>query len=146
MTAIVLNTLNGAVTEYSNFDFDSITPSHAGATSGLYVLGGDTDAGAKIVARVVTPKKEWGSPMKKFVDLIKLGLKGTGNLTALVLGEKTAYQYNFPVKSGGESRAKPGRGIRENYLAFGVTNPAGQDFQIDRIEALLGQSNTRSTQ
>jgi hypothetical protein len=43
------------------------------------------------------------------------------------------------------SRAKPGRGIRENYLAFGLTKTDGLDFQLDRIEVEVNQSTQRRT-
>ncbi len=143
---IVLNTLNGAVTEYSGFDFHAITPTHAGSALGLYALGGDTDAGVPVVATIATGKTNWKSALKKYVDVIFFAVKSRGTLRAQVLGEQTTHQYNLPVKAGGESRCTPGRGIRENYLAFGLTNPGGQDFQLDRIEVRLGASDTRRTQ
>ena len=53
MTAIVMNTLTGAVSEH-NLDFNSMTQAHAANASGLYTLGGDTDNGVSIVAEIVT--------------------------------------------------------------------------------------------
>ena len=58
-------------------------------------------------------------------------------------GENATYTYAFNVKANGESRAKPGRGIRENYLAFGYINTDGAAFQLDRIEVNLAESTTR---
>ena len=146
MNTIVLNLKNGAVTEYGGFDFHSVTPTHAGSSLGLFELGGNTDAGAPIVATVTTGKTNWGSALKKYVGILFVAVKSTGTLRALIVGEQTSYGYNFPVGRDGESRCKPGRGIRENYLAFGFTNPAGQDFQIDRMEANVTPSKTRRTQ
>lgn len=148
MTAIVLNTLNGAVTEYSNFDFDSITPTHTGSAFGLYALGGDSDAGTKIVGQFMTPKKDWGSSHKKLVDTAFIGIKGRGNAELLVQTEQanTPYSYSFPILAAGESRAKAGRGIRENYLAFGLKKTDGKDFQVDRFEVVLNASSNRRTQ
>lgn len=146
MNTIVMNTLTGAVTEYAGFDFDSITPTHAGSALGLYALGGETDVGQPIVATVQTGKSHWGTTLKKYVDMVFFAIKGTGSARCHILGEKTTYGYNFPVEKDGESRCKPGRGIRENYLAFGMSNLNGADFQLDRIEASIGQSGTRRTQ
>jgi hypothetical protein len=146
MNTIVLNTLNAAVTEYENFDFDSITPTHAGSALGLYALGGNTDVLAPIVAQVQTGKAHWGSAFKKYVDIVFFALKGAGQGRLSILGERTSYAYNFPIEKDSESRCQPGRGIRENYLAFGYSNPDGADFQLDRIEVNIGTSNTRRTQ
>lgn len=148
MTAIVLNTLNGAVTEYSNFDFDGITPTHAGSAAGLFALGGNLDVAAKIVATVKTPRKDWGSSLKKAVDLVFLSIKGNGTAKFTVQGEAVAtqYSYDFLLLASGETRCKLGRGIRENSMAFGLTTPSGQDFQLDRIEVSVTSSNQRRTQ
>lgn len=146
MNTIVVNTLTGAVTEYASHDFDSITPTHMGSALGLYALGGDLDVTAPIVAAVKTGKGLWGSSLKKFVDLVFLAIKGKGTGKVLVDGENTPYGFSFPVDARGESRCKTGRGIKENYLAFGFTNPAGQDFQLDRIEVNVTPSKARRTQ
>lgn len=145
MNAIVLNTMTGAVTEYTGHDFDSVTPAHAGSALGLYAFGGDLDVAAPIVANVVTGKPHWGDTLKKYLDIVFFAIKGAGTGRMTVYGEKTSYSYNFPIERGGESRSKPGRGIRENYLAFGFQNPDGKDFQLDRIEAVVGQSGSRRT-
>lgn len=145
MNTIVLNTMTAAVTEYTNHDFDSITPTHAGSALGLYAFGGDLDVVAPIVSNVVTGKPHWGDTLKKYLDIVFFAVKGTGTGRMTVYGEKASYSYNFPVEQGGESRSKPGRGIRENYLAFGFQNPGGQDFQLDRIEAAVGKSGSRRT-
>lgn len=142
MTTIVMNTLNGAVTEY-DWAFQSITPGHAGDATGLYALGGDTDAGNPIVATVTTGKKHWGSTLKKFVSCVYFAMRGAGQGALTVHCAATSYTYPFPVRASGESRAVTGRGIRENYLAFTYQNPGGDDFAIDRIEVLSTQSTTR---
>lgn len=146
MTTIVMNTMTGAVSEYTNFAFDGLTPTHAGSASGLFAFGGDLDNTAPIVSSVATGKKQWGSTFKKFIEIVFFALKGSGTSRLTVIGENTSYSYNFPVEASGESRSKPGRGIRENYLAFGYSNTDGADFQLDAIEIDLGASTTRRTQ
>lgn len=140
---IVLNTRTGAVSEYDAFAFQSLTPTHAGTATGLYALGGDTDDGLPIVATVITGKTTWGTTLKKFLDFVYFSLKGSGTSSMTVFGETTNNVYTFPVSSTGESRSKPGRGIRENYLAFGYSNTDGADFQLDRIEVPIGEAKTR---
>lgn len=145
MNTIVMNTMTGAVTEYTNHDFDSITPTHAGSALGLYAFGGNLDVATPIISNVVTSKTHQGDTRKKHVDIVFFAVKGSGNARMTVYGETAAHGYNFTIEQGGESRSKPGRGIRENYLAFGFSNLDGQDFQLDRIEANIGQSVTRRT-
>jgi hypothetical protein len=143
MTAIVMNTMTGAVSEYTGFDFHAITPTHTGSVNGLYELGGDLDVAALIVSNAVTGKTLRDGTLKKFVDMLFFAIKGTGTSTATVYGEENSYTYEFDVRANGESRCKPGRGLRENYFAFGYSNTDGAAFQLDRIEAIIAASNTR---
>lgn len=140
---IVMNTLTGSVSEYATFDFDSITETHAGSATGLYMLGGDTDNGVAIVAEVITGKPLWDDQRKKRVDMVWLSMKGEGVAELIVRGENDEWRYNFPVRASGQSRAKPGLGIRENYLAFGVSNLGGEQFTLDQISVSVVQSNIR---
>lgn len=134
MNTIVMNTLNGAVTEYTGFGFQSITPTHAGSATGLFALGGDKDGAARILARIQTGKRQWGSSLKVFITKVFLAIKSTGTLKFHVDTRTEAYNYPVIVAPSGQSSAKPGRGIRENYLSFGLSNPSGQAFTIDAIE------------
>lgn len=143
MNTIILNTLTGAVSEYDITPFQSITPTHTGSAMGLFALGGNTDAGLPIVATVTTGKSLWSASLKKMLDMVYFALKGSGTSTMTVTGEVESNSYPFPVRPTGVSRAKPGRGIRENYLAFGYSNTDGADFRLDRIEVESFQSTTR---
>lgn len=134
MNTIVMNTLNGAVTEYAGFGFQSITSTHAGSATGLFALGGDKDVTARIQARVQTGKREWGTSLKLFIGKVFLALRSSGTLKFHVETRSAAYDYPVVVAASGQSSAKPGRGIRENYLSFGLSNPGGQAFFLDAIE------------
>lgn len=143
MNTIVLNTLTGAVSEYSGFDFDSITPTHAGSGLGLYELGGDKDVLAPIVAQAVTGKTEWGSGLKKRMEAIYFTVKAEGDGEAIVQGCNGEWRYGFPFRPAGESRSIPGKGIRENLLAFGFSNPGGEAFELTQIEVAVVESQNR---
>lgn len=143
--AIVLNTLTGAVSEYSGFDFHAITPTHAGSALGLYALGGDLDAAAKIVATVTTPKTLLGTSKKSLVEAVFFSMEGSGTSQMTLYGKDVSYSYSFNVLPKGVSRAIPGKGFRENYVGFGYSNTDGADFKIDRIEAMNAESTNRRT-
>ena len=143
MNTIVLNTLTGAVSEYTNFAFHAVTPTHAGSATGLFAFGSDLDIDQPIVSDVRTAKKLISSTLKKHMELVYFAMQGSGTSELTVFGNAGQWTYPFPVRSSGESRAVPGRGIRENYLGFGYRNPAGDAFRIDRIEVLTNESKNR---
>lgn len=143
MNTIVMNTLNGAVTEHA-LPFHSVTAAHAGSASGLFVFGGDTDQGTPIATTVTTGKKHWGSTLKKYVAGVYFAIKGPGTGRLIVHGENVDYPaYSFPMRAAGVTRCVTGRGIRENYLAFSHHNVDGADFRLDRVEVLSSQSANR---
>lgn len=142
MKTIIMNTLSGAVTEY-DWALTSITPTRAGSATGLHALGGGSDAGQPISASITTGKKLWGDTIKKFVAYVYFAMVGVGSGQARVIGQSATYTYLFTISPAGTSRAVTGRGIRENYLAFGYDNVAGADFRIDLIEPKTAASTTR---
>lgn len=142
MTSIVVNTLTGAVSEY-DWAFQSITPTHAGDATGLFLLGGDTDNENLIISRIQTGKLNWGGSLKKYLSKLFFGLKGSGAFRTHVSGENDDYTYRFVAANKGVSRAQPGRGIRESYLSFGFSNYLGQDFELDNIEVIEATSTSR---
>ncbi|MEG0923363.1 MAG: hypothetical protein RSG22_18385 [Comamonas sp.] len=141
---IVLNTLSGAVSEYTGHEFQSITPTHGGRSTGLYALGGDTDAGAPIVAQLRLPATLRKSTLKLRIQMAYLSMQGEGEAEFAVHGAgDQAWRYRFPLRASGQTRCPVGKGIRENYLGFGLSNPDGQSFTLDRVEILDVQSPTR---
>lgn len=141
MTTIVVNTQTGAVSEY-DWAFDSLSPGHGASSDGLFELGGDTDAGEPIAASITTGTTLCGTNLKKRVPWVYFSMTGEGQGKLRVLGS-AVWSYLFPVRSGGQSRALPGKGIRENYLGFGFDNVAGADFRLDLLEIELVASQTR---
>jgi hypothetical protein len=146
MNAIVMNTLTGAVSEYTTFaGFQSITPAFAGSATGMFSLGGDTDDGVPIKARFQTGLNAWKSGMKKMVDTCYFSISGTGACSMFVGDDSTTWEYSFAANGTGKARCKPGRGIRSNNLSFGMSNTDGQAFTLDFIEVQINDSNLRRT-
>lgn len=143
MNTIVCNTLNGAVTEYTRHEFQSITATHGGAATGLYAFGGDTDDGQLIVSENRLPPTLRETTLKKHLGMVYLSMSGAGSANFTVFGKTQDWTYPFPLRDSGQTRCKPGGGIRENYLGFGLTTPQGQAFTLDRVEVLLLESKTR---
>lgn len=144
MNALVLNTLTGAVSEYTRHAFHGITPTSGGSADGLFEFGGDDDDGLPIVARVRIPTTLREGTLKKRMESVYFSMGGAGAAQLDVHGAQgTVWPYPFQVQSSGQSRCVVGRGIRENYVGFCLSNPAGQHFTLDRVEVLLATSKTR---
>lgn len=144
MNTIICNTLTGAVSEYTRHNFHSITPTHAGSATGLYEFGGDTDDGLPIVSSIRLPATLRESTLKKHLSMAYLSMQGQGEAQFTVFGPgATQWSYGFPLRESGQTRCPVGRGIRENYLGFGLSNPDGQAFTLDRVEVLAHESKTR---
>lgn len=148
MTAIVMNTKTGAVTEHS-ITANSVTPNYFGNDNGLMAFGGADDNGEPIDAQVMTGKTTWGSTLKKLVpENAFVSISGSAGAHGAVLVEIESgaqYTYPFAVLASGESLAKLGRGIRENRLALGFANIGGADFRLDALELPVTQSDSRRT-
>ena len=143
MNAIVCNTISGAVSEYTRFTFQSITPTHGGSATGLYAFGGDTDNGLAIVSKIRLPSTLRETTLKQSLEMVYLSMAGAGCARLTVYGAHQSWDYSFPLRCSGQTRCQVGRGIRENYLGFGLTTPAGQAFTLDRVEAMNKASTTR---
>lgn len=145
MNTIVCNTINGAVSEYTRHTFQSLTPTHAGDATGLFALGGDTDNGQRIVAEIRLPSTlRDQNTLKKHLGMVYVSIKGFGCMCLTVYGEPpVAWRYDFALRKDGQTRCPVGKGIRQSYMGFGLSNPAGQMFRLDRMEALDLQSLQR---
>lgn len=143
MNTIVLNTLTGAVSEYDNFAFHGITPTHGGSATGLFAFGGDLDIDRPIVADIGLPATLRDSTLKQAISMVYLSMHGEGSAVFTVKGAKQDWDYTFALRASDQTRCPVGRGIRENYLGFGLSTPGGQAFTLDRVEVLTAQSKTR---
>lgn len=144
MNTIICNTLTSAVSEYTRHDFHSLTPTHAGSATGLYEFGGDADVDLPIVSSIRLPSTLRESTLKKHIGMVYLSMQGDGEAQLTVHGPGAAqWDYTFPLRPSGQTRCAVGRGIRENYLGFGLSNPDGHPFTLDRVEVLAHASSTR---
>lgn len=141
---IILNTLTHAVSHYALENIQSVTATHAAGPSGLHALSGDDDNGEPIIAAVKTPRTlRSNSTLKKAIKAVYASVQAEGCLDVEVFGSTDHWRYQMFVRPSGQSRCVVGRGIRENYLGFGLSNPAGQAFRVDRMEVLEATSVSR---
>jgi len=146
----LINTESKGVARYTNYPFNSFAKApwgaYVGATdTGLYELGGDTDDGEPITARIRSALTDFGDRRAKRVPAMYVGYTATGQIGLKVIstserGVKTEDHYLLEPRpaTGGvrESRFKVGRGIASVYLGFEVVNVGGADFALDVVEWL----------
>ena len=141
---IICNTLSGAVSEYTRHAFDSVSATHCAGVDGLFAFGGDSDSGLPITTQLRLPATLRENTLKQQIAMVYLSMQGEGEAKFTVFGSGAkAWTYDFPLRDSGQTRCPVGKGIRENYLGFGLSTPNGQAFTLDRVEVMSVKSKTR---
>jgi hypothetical protein len=149
---IALNGASRAVTEYTNFDFNSLASFNgtlygAGA-AGLYRLQGADDAGTPIDAYLRTAMQRLAGGKSVRQAEAYIGFRANGELQLKVIVStrdtdtattyvKKGYVYDLepaPRGSMQPGRFKIGRGLKTVYGAYELRNVAGSDFALDVLE------------
>lgn len=143
---VVMNTENKAITEYMNFNFNSMARAGvdrylAAKADGIYKLGGDTDDTAEISAHITTKMFDFGADTFKRMDRAYLGVRNDGELVLKVVtrntdGEKHENWYELEETSPTlrTQRVKIGKGLKSHFWQFTLINKQGSDFELDSIE------------
>ncbi len=140
-----INLSTGAVTRYVDFPFDRVLrfgDRHFGVRpDGVYALTGDTDNGVPILAEVRTFKTDFRTSNLKRTPYVYLAGRVDGGMQVGVQANE-GEEYFFPAATTRELgtqavRAKIAQGIRGNYFGFAVTNPDGENFDIEKVHVLL---------
>ena len=131
---------------YDNFAFTGFASQgerqFAVGVDGLYELGGDTDDGQPIEARIETGLGDFGSPLLKTVDAVYLGYTATAGLTLTATTGHSAgtsiqnYSLAETANATTQARIKLGKGVKARYWQFALANQLGGDFTIETLEVL----------
>jgi len=143
----VMNT-EGAmpISEYDNYVFNSLAYSPdemLGCNdTGLYILDGDTDAGAAIDAEIASLMLDFETSKLKRMSTAYIGYRSDGQLLLRVRSEEQGtYAERWyearedaaqPMPS--QNRMKIGKGLRSRYWTFELVNVDGSDFELDKVE------------
>lgn len=133
------------VTRYTSYPFTSIVrvknAYYGVGPAGIYRLGGDTFDGAPIPTAWTTHLANFGGTQKKTPESMyisgRMGLSAVGSVAD---GEKATYAYpmaNLRGEAGQVYRVKLGKGIKSNYLGFGVSDPTGGVMDVDLMDDRL---------
>lgn len=137
-TAWAVNTRTGAVTEYSNYVFNSFSKLNnrylAASSSGLYELTGSTDDGDDVIAQIKSGLIQFNAT--KFAGLAGayLGVRGEGDMfLKMVTGSGLEFIYRVRTQDMRTTKVNFGKGLRARYFSFELIS-TGQDFDIDTVE------------
>ncbi|AVQ81648.1 hypothetical protein [Variovorax sp. PMC12] len=127
-------------TTYANYAFNSfarIGDRYYGAkVDGLFLLEGNSDAGAPIQAAISPGKLDFGTPQQKTVSEVYMGAASEAKLVLKVAGPAGSFEYEARGYSDDlqQHRFKLGKGLKTNYLIPVFYNQDGADFEIDSLE------------
>jgi hypothetical protein len=138
ITTWAMNTRTHAVTEYTNYNFNSFARmghKYLGATKdGLYDLSGDTDNGTSIIADIKSGFAQFAGVHLSSFKGAYIAARGNGSWV-LKIYTGQGDEFNFAVTSDSMKTARidMGKGIRARYFAFELIS-TGQDFDLDSLE------------
>lgn len=142
-TGLVMNPRVGGLTEYVNYNFNSITKigsSYYGASStGIYLLEGANDAGTEIAARVKFGAFDFGAGKKSRVEQAYIGVRSDGKIVIKTFaddGKERWYETQALHGDLNTQRAKLGRGVTSRYWQFELINRNGAPLEVEQIEFL----------
>ncbi len=143
---IAVNLRNSAVTQYHNYDFDSMTQTRNGPVgttpTGLSQLNvGTTDNGQNITALAALFALDLGVPNKKRLRYLSLGIEcPLGAQVDVVMDEDEDNTETYDVKLALKSNLRRIRCRRRQsgrYIQLVLKNIAGGYFAINSIDATL---------
>lgn len=151
--AVVLNTDNWEVTEYT-WSFDQLVKfgdTYLGINStGIYTLGGDTNAGTTIDSIIETGLDDFGVITSKRISNLCVGWKSSTDAVMTVImdgDDDESYEYDLLATDGkaDSTRVKVGYPQQRKHINLKLTNEGGADFDLYSMEMVLSTS-IRKTQ
>lgn len=137
----VINTRTGAVTEYDNFAFNSMTRMgnvFIGANEqGIWRLDGETDGGTSIATSIKSGLSSLGGSRFTSFAAAYLGLRIRDNARDVFLklrsGTGKEYVYAVRPQDMATTRVNFGKGLRSRYWSWELKT-IGADYDFDAIE------------
>lgn len=138
ITTWAMNTRTGAVTEYTNYAFNSFARLgniYLGATKdGLYELTGDDDIGTDIIADLKSGMAQFAGAHLTSFKAAYIAARGGGSFVLRIYtGDGNRYDYAVTADSMKTARVDMGKGLRARYFAFELIS-SGQDFDLESLE------------
>lgn len=140
--AYAVNTTNGGITEYTNFDFDYIVRfqgRYYGCNgSGIFLLEGADDSGTDISASVTLHPTDFGVEQQKRLTHVYLASRqaATEQMQVSAAPDEGSYRAALTTRQHRNVRAQLPRGVKGRYWSLKFENVNGGPLDIDEIDAV----------
>jgi hypothetical protein len=148
VTTWAVNTRTNAVTEYTNYNFNSFAQFGlrylAANSSGIFELDGDTDNGVPIQSDIISAFMQMNGSKLSGLKGVYLAVRGGGQyFIKIIQGDGREYVYQAIGQPGlMTTKVNVGKGLRTRYIAFQLTS-TGQDFDLDELTFIPMLSDRR---
>lgn len=156
VSIVVMNTDNYAITEYTNYSFNSFCEFekdtyYAANSDGIYKLGGpnddyNDDDTTNIDIEIKKEKIDLGVFQEKRVSEVYLNLESDGDLSLEIFADSKSQKYmlsnGFPNLH--TLQFIPGKGLKGKFIDFSIKNLRGSDLKLNEIEMLIDILNRRA--
>lgn len=149
---LVINSITNAVTEYTNYGFDSFAViggvTYAAGSDGIYELDtGSTDQTASINAYFETGAISFSSEYLKRMESLYAAYRTTGDIRVSVRTDE-GIQYAYTMKYDGhptlrQRRVPIGKGLKGKYWQYKIENVDGAAFGFDTFNILAHETVRR---
>lgn len=139
VTTWVVNTVNNAITEYTNYSFNSFAQlghRYIGASKdGLYLLDGNRDGTSNVIADIRSGLFSFAGAQLSGMKGVYLGMRGDGEFfLKLETGDGRTYTYGVTAQpSMVTTKVNTGKGLRARYWRFELLG-TGPAFDLESIE------------
>lgn len=144
VSVFAMNTKNGALTNYDNFNFNSMTRFNGAELmandSGIFAITGNLDESAIIEAYARTGITDFGTPNHKRVEYAYIGYRSDGEMRLkLIVDEHHEYEYQVYPRNYDDihgNRLKLGRGAKGTYWQIEIGNVDGSNIEGDFLQLM----------
>lgn len=137
--AWAINLETGASSQYDYYGYNSFFERdgeyYGVADDGVYRLDGATDSGRDIAALVEMGRSDFGTPFRKRIVNVYVGVSSTGKVLLKVnaAGQEYVYEARSSSTTLKNHRVDVGKGLSANYFNLTLLNQDGCDFDLETI-------------
>jgi GTPase Era involved in 16S rRNA processing len=133
MTTLVFHSSSLGVTEYAE-SYRGLAGDYVANADGVHHVEGVVDGASPIVSSFTHGINAEHASLKRVPVSAYVQADSASVLEATVTTPAGSWVYPQSFLSERTRRFVFGRGIRDSYIGFGLSNPDGAPFRIDRIE------------
>ena len=132
------NLETGATSEYTKYEFNSLSDGIGASSSGIYDLASSAGDGSDIEVLLELGKSDFGKIAFKRLTDSYLGVSSDGNLKLTVTTESGTESYTLSPSTSLETvKSNLARGHKGRWWSIKVENVDGSSIELESIEVLI---------